>query len=119
MSRKLRFAALHVLLATLLLRALVPAGWMPGQAQLGEASFVICAADGSLQHGVPGKDSGIKPHQPCAFGATAQFFALPDAAAIAPPAIAALSIAGVIASAAPIPDAPHTPHSPRAPPLSA
>ena len=88
----------HILLAALLLRALVPMGWMPGQAQLGEAAFIICAADGTLQHGTPGKDDAAKPHQPCAFGAALQLFDQPQAAAIAPPSSAALVIASAAAA---------------------
>ena len=115
----MKLAFRHILLAALLLRAFVPLGWMPGQAQLGEAAFIICAADGSLQHGTPGKDSEAKPAQPCAFGAALQSFDLPGVAAIAPPSSTALVIASVIAPTAPVPDAARTPQSPRAPPVSA
>jgi hypothetical protein len=109
----------HILLAALLLRAFVPLGWMPGQAQLGEAAFIICAADGTLQHGTPGKDDAAKTHQPCAFSAAMQAFDTPDAAAIAPPSANALVIASVIAPTAPAPDAARTPQAPRAPPAFA
>lgn len=115
----MKAALRHILLAALLLRALVPMGWMPGQAQLGQAAFIICAADGSLQHGTLGKEDGAKPAQPCTFAAALQIFDLPDAAAIAPPSSGALVIASVIAPTAPAPDSARTPHSPRAPPVFA
>lgn len=106
----------HILLAALLLRAFVPMGWMPGQAQLGEAAFIICAADGTLQHGTPGKDDAAKPHQACAFAAAVKLFDTPDAIAVAPPSSTALVTASVIAPTAPAPDAARHPQDPRAPP---
>ena len=109
----------HILLAALLLRAFIPMGWMPGTAQLGEAAFIICAADGTLQHGAPGKDDTAKPHQPCAFAAASVLFDAPDAAAIAPPSSAALVIANFAAPAAPVADTALAPQAPRAPPLFA
>ncbi len=115
----MKVALRHILLAALLLRAFVPLGWMPGTAQLGEAAFIICAADGTLQHGTPGKGHDAAPSQPCAFGAALQSFDVPVAAAIAPPSSTALVIASVIAPTAPAPDAARTPQSPRAPPLNA
>ena len=75
----------HFLLAALLLRALVPLGWMPGLAQLGEASWIICTADGQILHGVPGKDDAAGHHQqPCAFAA-AHVMAPPQVHAFAEP----------------------------------
>jgi hypothetical protein len=108
----------HILLAALLLRALVPLGWMPGTAQLGQAAFIICGADGSVQHGIPGKQD-IAHHQPCAFAAAAKLFGTPDAAVIAPPSSHRLEIAGAIVPPAPVPDAARTPQAPRAPPVFA
>ena len=107
----------HILLAALLIRALLPLGWMPGQAQLGEAAFVICAADGTLQHGMPGKDGEAKPHQPCAFAAASQIFDLPEAAHIPAPSVARLP--GTVLAAADVrTGAIHRPHAARAPPLT-
>jgi hypothetical protein len=105
----------HILLAALLIRALLPVGWMPGQAHLGEAAFIICAADGSIQHGTPGHDDKAKAHQPCAFAAAFQAFALPEAAILAAPSLAAFaapaSTAREIHAAAPF-----SAHAARAPP---
>ena len=115
----MKLAFRHILLAALLLRAFVPLGWMPGVAQLGEAAFIICAADGTLQHGTPGKNDGTKPSQPCAFGTALQSMDVPQAASIVPPSTTALVIASVIAPTAPALGAARTPQSPRAPPLKA
>jgi hypothetical protein len=107
----------HILLAALLIRALLPLGWMPGQAQLGEAAFIICAADGSIQHGTPGHDDKAKAHQPCAFAAAFQGFALPEAAAIAAPALVAFA-APVIAARDAQAAARFSAHAARAPPAA-
>ena len=108
----------HILLAALLIRALLPLGWMPGQAQLGQAAFIICAADGTIQHGAPGKDDSARPHQPCAFAAASQIFDLPEPAHIATPSVALLP-AAVWAAADIHTGAVHQPHAARAPPLTA
>ena len=52
----MKLLARHLLLAALLLRALMPLGWMPGAPQLGQAAWIICSADGQIGHGAPGKD---------------------------------------------------------------
>jgi hypothetical protein len=108
----------HLLLAALLIRALLPLGWMPGQAQLGEAAFIICAADGSIQHGAPGKDDKANAHQPCAFAAAFQSFDLPEAAAIAAPSLVAFA-APVIAARDAQAAARFSAHAARAPPATA
>ena len=109
----------HILLAALLLRALLPVGWMPGHGQLGEAAFIICTADGSVRHGIPDNDDAAKAHQPCTFAATAKLFASPVMVAVAPPSFAALVIASQMVADAPVHHAARTAQSPRAPPLNA
>ena len=107
--------ARHLLLAALLLRAMVPLGWMPGTAQLGQASWIICTADGQIQHGTPGKDDAHHHQQPCAFAA-AHVMASPEAGAIATPL---LQIAAIDTGEAPANlflAASFAPQSPRAPP---
>lgn len=108
----------HILLAALLIRALLPMGWMPGQAQLGQAAFIICAADGTIQHGTPGHDDKAKAHQPCAFAAAAQLFDLPDAAAIAAPSLVAFA-ASPISARETLAAARFSAHAARAPPAAA
>lgn len=119
MNRTVRIAALHFVLIAMIARALVPNGWMPSNAQLGEAAFIICTADGSVQHGAPSKDDGAKAHQPCAFASAAKLLEAPVGVSIAPPSSGALVIDGVIAPTAPLPHAARAHQVPRAPPLFA
>jgi hypothetical protein len=115
----MKLFARHILLAALLLRALVPLGWMPGSAQLGQAAWIICTADGQIQHGAPGKDDGRTQHQQvCAFAA-AHVLASPEAANIAAALLQVASLEpGTLPASLRIAAA-FTPQSPRAPPLSA
>jgi len=108
--------ARHLLLAALLLRAMVPLGWMPGTAQLGQAAWIICTADGQIQHGIPGKDEAAGHHQqPCAFAA-AHVMATPQVHAFAPPQLQmAAPDAGLPPGIIRIATA-FTPQSPRGPP---
>ena len=114
----MKMLARHILLAALLLRALVPLGWMPGSAQLGQAAWVICTADGQIQHGTPGKDDATQQHQPCAFAA-AHVMAAPQASAIAAPQLRTAALETGMAPAIPRVAAAFTPQAPRAPPISA
>jgi len=107
--------ARHLLLAALLLRALVPLGWMPGSAQLGQAAWIICTADGSVQHGAPGKDDGQNQHQPCAFAA-AHVMASPQAYGFAAPPLQAAVVETGTAPAVLLVPAAFTLQAPRAPP---
>jgi len=105
----------HILLAALLLRALMPLGWMPGSAQLGQSAWIICTADGQVQHGAPGKNDSAQQHQPCAFAA-AHALATPDAHGFTAPlrqvaAIDAGTVSGGVRTAVRF-----APQSPRAPP---
>jgi hypothetical protein len=109
--------ARHLLLAALLLRALVPLGWMPGNTQLGEAAWIICTADGQIQHGVPGHDEAGK-QQPCAFAA-AHVMAPPQVHAFAEPQLQVSAPDTLTASFAISHAAPFAPQAPRAPPISA
>lgn len=114
LSRALR----HLAIIALLVRAMVPAGWMPDAHAL-----VICSTSLSP---VIHYDGGQKPsdndkhqaaRQDCAFAAAAQLAAAPDAIQLALPAFhafAALTDAGRAATIA----ARFSPGSPRAPPLT-
>ena len=106
----------HLLLAALLLRALVPLGWMPGSAQLGQAAWIICTADGSTQHGAPGKDDGQNQHQPCSFAAT-HVMASPQVHGFAAPLLQAAATETGTAPAVILVPAAITPQAPRAPPF--
>ena len=115
----MKMLARHLLLAALLLRALVPLGWMPGLAQLGEASWIICTADGQIQHGVPGKDDAAGHHQqPCAFAA-AHVMAPPQVHAFAEPQLQVSAPDTRVATSSVSLASAFTPQAPRAPPISA
>jgi hypothetical protein len=76
----------------LLLRAAVPAGWMP-QAEGGELRVALCSGSGPIElilgaDGTYHREAPAQPvrHDPCPFGlATAQALDLPTALAIEPP----------------------------------
>jgi hypothetical protein len=115
-----RLAGLHLALAAMLLRALLPVGWMPDLG--GSAPIIICSMDGSGQHheqSVPGKPSpndGKHSHEECPFAAAPHV-----AAPVLLGHLAAPSLAG---HAVNVPDIPavfvsvaeYDSHSPRAPP---
>jgi hypothetical protein len=112
-----RSAALSLALAAMLLRALLPDGWMPSD-QAGGAFFTICSVEHGRHEGkAPQSDSHT--HAPCAFAA---------AATLAPPEVAKLAfgastpgwrVAAQIAVEQPAPAAPHRPNAARAPPIFA
>jgi hypothetical protein len=112
-----RSAAVALALIAILLRALLPDGWMPG----GEAApFTICSVN-VLHHesGKPSQPEQEHRHAPCAFAA---------AAPLAPPAIASLAL-GISATSDALTPAraegpaksasPHRPNAARAPPAFA
>ena len=107
----------HLALIAMILRALLPAGWMPAAAS-GEIAFTICSVDiaAKQQHDAPvQKDSHDKP---CAFTGAPQLAAAPDAPALALPAVHVIAAGTDRMRAARI-AAQFQPHSPRAPPLNA
>jgi hypothetical protein len=126
MIRNLRFAAVHLALAAMVLRALLPAGWMPG-ASAG-TPLVVCTMNGPEQIvlGADGKPLKHQPsqddarhHEMCPFAAAASLAtpsapatpALPGYAVFVPQRLAN----GYLATSAQR----HTPQSPRAPPAFA
>jgi len=111
----------HLALAALILRALLPAGWMPDA----QAGLVICAAGtlGVIHHdGAPGDTSkrtdGQISHEECPFAAAAQLAAAPDAPRLTLPTFHAFAASIDRAYASSV-AARFTPQSPRAPPLNA
>jgi hypothetical protein len=112
-SRGLR----HLAIIALLVRAMLPAGWMPDAQGL-----VVCSVSLSpvIHH-----DGGQKApaqehqaaHQDCAFAAAAQLAATPDAPQFALPAFHAFAARSDDARAVAI-AARFSPGSPRAPPLT-
>ncbi len=115
-----RLAAIHLAIAAMLLRALLPVGWMPDAT--GTTAFAICTMDASGHHAqqqLPGKPDpadGQHGHDECPFAA-AHHVAAPSVAG----RLAAPSFVGHVADFShPMTDsgrvAEYGPHSPRAPP---
>jgi len=120
MQIRTRRFAVHIALIAMILRALLPAGWMPGTPADGPG-LVICTMDGGLSaasgHGQDHKnpDDG-QHHAICPFAAAAHLAQASDSAT---------TVASLISSGRAIsfdPDdavlhrPPHTSQAPRAPP---
>jgi hypothetical protein len=131
-----RRAAVCLALAAMMLRALMPAGWMPNPAGAGDSFFVICDMDqGDMpgmdmsamdmskmdmsDHGSSGKHSGdVHQHEACPFAA-APHVATPSAeAALLLPSLLAKFSPQLAQGQAAIKAATYTPQSPRGPPVS-
>jgi hypothetical protein len=114
MQRIFRIAR-QLALVALMLRALMPSGWMPDA----NGGLVICSASttlGVIHHdGAPEKKAD---QQECPFAAASQLAAAPEAPQIALPAFHAFAARTDRAYAATV-AARFTPQSPRAPPLNA
>lgn len=81
-----RSLALSLALCAMLLRGLLPAGWMPNlSADAASSPFIICSVDGAHGGGkAPSDSTGERTHAPCAFAAVAH---------LAPPAFAPARLA--------------------------
>ncbi len=136
-----RRAAVCLALAAMMLRALMPAGWMPNPSGAGGSLFVICdmdqmdmskmdmshmsAADmahmdmSGMDHGAPGKNSGDAHHNEACPFAAAPHVATPSIVAmlLLPSLLAKFSPFQAREHAA-IKTAVYTPQSPRGPPIS-
>jgi hypothetical protein len=106
-----------LLLVALFLHALLPVGWMPNPAGLGESAFIICTADGSLQHGkAPSQPDYASHHDACVFAAAALAAPPPQTAFLATPDLRASAVALASSSLAAATSPRFAPQSPRAPP---
>lgn len=119
-----RSPIIGLLMAALLFRALVPAGFMPAQAENGEIVMQLCSGFGTksvvvdLGNGSATHDSGSQlfEHSPCGFAAAAMVAPPPsiaDFATAAPDSLTTRGHPGSVTVAS-ITRA----HSPRAPPLA-
>ena len=122
MTRNLRLAGVHIALAAMLLRALLPAGWMPNPIASAAAPFVICTIDGPAQiqlgpdgHPLKHDQNNDRGHDSCPFAA-APHVAPPALAALLAPPSSAISAAPTAQLASVQTLARHTPQAPRAPP---
>jgi hypothetical protein len=116
----MRAAAIHLALAAMVFRVLVPSGWMPSPSQTRGIPIVMCTMDGPVKMVLPidGKTNPVKKPHVCPFGAAPHFAtAIPLLALGAPVRLAYRDVEPPRASA----DIgrPHTPQSPRAPPIAA
>ena len=103
----------HLALAALILRALLPAGWMPDA----QSGLVICAATlGVIHHdGAPGHSDGKTAQEECPFAAAPHLAAAPVTPQLALPAFHAFAAETDRIYAGSV-SARFTPQSPRAPP---
>jgi hypothetical protein len=110
----------HVALAALILRAMLPAGWMPDTHGLTICSVAVASETlGAVHHdAAPGQADGKTAHHECPFAASAQMAAAPDAPSLALPGLHEFAASVDRAQAAVI-AARFSPGSPRAPPLNA
>jgi hypothetical protein len=123
MTHRFRLAGVHIALAAMLLRALLPAGWMPNPAAA--ASFMICTTDGPAQVAV-GSDGQPLKHQPdqnndrsheaCPFAAAPHLAAPAMLSALPLPSAATAAASNVVHSRLTEGLAGYTPQSPRGPP---
>jgi hypothetical protein len=106
-------AARHLAIIALLVRAMLPAGWMP-DAQNG---LTICsvATLGVIHHDGQSPGDGKVQHEECAFAAAAPLAAAPDAPHLILPAFHGFVAETASRYAAEV-SAHFTPGSPRAPP---
>lgn len=126
MIRNLRFAAIHLALAAMVLRALLPAGWMPGASS--GAPLVVCTMNGPEQIvlGADGKPLKHQPsqddarhHEMCPFAVAAPLATPSIAAEPALPRYAVLGTRDIARAYIVSGAAQHAPQSPRAPPAFA
>lgn len=124
-GRFARLAVIHLALAAMMLRVLLPAGWMPSANAAAGTFITICTMNGfakvaldangqPLKH-APAQDDG-RQHDVCPFAAAPHFATTPPLLAISAPhtIIARLEAPRVFARAQSF--AHYTPQSPRAPP---
>jgi Protein of unknown function (DUF2946) len=117
-----RRVAVHLALIALMLRALLPAGWMPNPGAANGSPLVICTMDGPLK-ALDGKGKPIRhdprDHEACPFAAAAHLAPPAQLASLALPAIAAAPAAAPAQPESIIAHAHYDPQSPRAPPANA
>jgi hypothetical protein len=113
----LRSLALTLALGGMLLRAALPAGWMPNVDGPSGATFEICSVDGLHRVPQPGRHSADDHNQVCAFAAAAHLASPQIPATLAIPVSFASSAPHVLVQRGETdPDDPG--HAPRGPPAS-
>lgn len=122
MSKPLRTYAVQFALVAMLLRALVPAGWMPVASQ--GVPLVVCTAQG-LQtidigtHKPADHAPARTSHDVCPFAAAASLAPPQSEAVLSQPALIASAVALSLTEGRPQATTQFHPQSPRAPPATA
>jgi hypothetical protein len=115
----LRRALVHIALAALILRAFLPAGWMPNPKGPAQSAFVICTMDGPVigtnGKAQPGKDDP-RAHESCPFAASAQLAPPVDFIALAAPQLSTTAAPRDLAAGFVARRSPFLPPASRAPP---
>jgi hypothetical protein len=125
MTKRFRHIAIHLALAAMMLRALVPVGWMPNTTGASGSFFTICTMDGPVhladQHdqGKHTPDDGQHGHDECPFAAAPHFAAPLTVAKLALPSYFGRFSNPPSTAAAVVQLAVYQPQSPRAPPRTA
>lgn len=123
MTRNLRHLAVHLALAAMILRALLPTGWMPNLSGQPGSALIICSMDGATsvtgdQGNLPTKHlpDGHGDHDGCPFAAAPHLAAAGSLPAIQQSLVAQSFVSGFAKSQAPPALTGYAPQSPRAPP---
>jgi hypothetical protein len=112
-----RSAAISLALCAMLLRALLPDGWMPAAAG-SPSPFVICSVDGVHSGGKQPSDPAHEhTHAPCAFAAAAHLAPPVLAPVLAPAATLVHTVAFIRPDVRIDTHERHRPNAPRAPPV--
>ena len=121
MPNTVRLAGLHLALVAMLVRALLPAGWMPDTTGQGPTALVICTMNGPVLSNVPASehkpvhDDG-RQNDVCPFAASIHLATPAAAVAFAPSSSVAQISSLSFAVQCAFEPARHAPQSPRAPP---
>ncbi len=119
MYRMTRTAAVSLALVAMLLRAFLPAGWMPSAAA--GQTLVICTLQGPVRIDLPSHKPAVLQHhaQTCPFAVAPQLAGPLAEVALLPPAFRIGATEGIVIATAPSGDKQHSSSSPRAPPFFA
>jgi hypothetical protein len=116
----------HVALAVMLLRALLPTGWMPSTGPQGSVELVVCSVSGPVLSpadlAAPSKPSksgdSHSSDQECPFAAAPHFAAAASLVPLAQPVPAVVRFPAPPAGETIAIGAPYAPQAPRAPPIA-
>jgi len=128
MNRSFRLATVHIALAAMMLRALMPAGWMPNSEASAGVPITICTMDGQVHltlgpDGQPFKkqqnQDDTRHHDLCPFAAAPQMAQPATSASLALPSPISMVAQRIAHRQAAAQNARYASQSPRAPPNTA